>query len=120
MRPATSGSRWLSSQVCTASEVPRPSSFARRTLLACCLVLLAGVVAPVARASAAEPWWTPVGLRGVAVDAVSAGGKRVGGPTGAGPRMRSDDGGLSYAPVSGNPSVQPPAILKSGADSWSI
>src|SRR6202165_4123320 len=120
MRPATSGSRWPSSPVCTASDVPRASSFAQRMLLACSLVVLAGVVKPVAPASPAEPWWAPVGLRGIAVDAVSAGGKTVLVRTTSGTTMLSDDGGLSFASGAGNPPIQPPAVVKSGADSWAI
>src|SRR6202022_4290254 len=120
MRPATSGSRWPSSPVCTASDVLRASSFAQRTLLACSLVVFAGVATPVASVSAAEPWWAPVGLRGVAVDAVSAGGKTVLVRTGSGATLLSDDGGLSFAPVAGSPPLQPPAVVKSGADSWAI
>jgi hypothetical protein len=34
--------------------------------------------------------------------------------------MLSDDGGMTYAPVSGNPPIRPPAILQSGADAWAI
>src|ERR1700694_23965 len=103
-----------------ASDVLGRSSFARRMLVAAHLALLAVVLAPVVRASAAEPWWTPLGLRGVAVDAVSAGGKTVLVHTSAGTTMRSDDSGLHIAPVAGNPPIQPPAILKSGADRWAI
>src|ERR1700674_1305663 len=120
MRPAISGSRWPSSPVCTASDVARASSFARRTLLACSLVVLAGLVTPVAPASAAEPWWAPVGLRGIAVDAVSAGGKTGLVRTGSAATLRSDDAGLGFASVAGNPPIQPPAVVKSGADSWAI
>jgi hypothetical protein len=120
MRPATSGSRWPSSPVCTASDVARASSFAQRTLLVCSLAVLAGVVAPVAAVSAAEPWWVPVGLRGIPVDAVSAGGKTVLVRTGSGTTMLSDNGGLSFAPVAGNPPIQAPAVVKSGADRWAI
>src|SRR4030081_2512729 len=120
MRPAISGSRWPSSPVSTASDVHRASSCARRPLLAVSLVVLAGVVTPVAPASAAEPWWAPVGLRGVAVDAVSAGGKTVLVRTGSGATLRSENGGLTFAPVAGTPPIQPPAVMKSGADSWAI
>ena len=103
-----------------ASDVLRRSSFARRTLVAGGLALVAAVLAPVLHASAAEPWWTPLGLRGVAVDAVNAGGTTVLVHTRSGTTMRSDDSGLHFVPVAGNPSIRPPAIVTSGADRWAI
>src|ERR1700694_1689379 len=103
-----------------ASDVLGRSSFARRMLVAAHPALLAVVLAPVVRASAAEPWWTPLWLRGVAVDAVTAGGKTVLVHTGSGTTMRSDDSGLHFVPVAGNPPIQPPSGVTSGADRWAI
>jgi len=103
-----------------ASDVLRRSSLARRTLVAGGLALVAAVLAPVLHASAAEPWWTPLGLRGVAVDAVSAGGTTVLVHTGSGTTMRSHDSGVHFVPVAGNPPIQPPAGVTSGADRWAI
>jgi hypothetical protein len=93
---------------------------AQRTLIAGGVMCLAAMLTPAVGASAAEPWWTPLGLRGVAIDAVSAAGKTVLVRTGSGTTMLSDDGGMTYAPVSGNPPIRPPAILQSGADAWAI
>src|SRR3984893_15516518 len=120
MRRGTSASRWPSSPVCTASDVPRRAAFARRTLMAGAVMFVPAVLTPAVAASAAEPWWTPLGLRGVAIDAVSAAGKTVLVRTGSGTTMLSDDGGMTYAPVSGNPPIRPPAIVQSGADGWAI
>ena len=102
MQLETSASRLPFSLVCTASDVHRSSSLARRTLVAGIVAVLAAALTPVVGASADEPWWTPLGLRGVAVDAVSAAGKTVLVSTGSGATMLSGDGGVTYAPVSGN------------------
>jgi hypothetical protein len=71
-------------------------------------------------ADAAGPWWTPVAMQGTALRAVSAEGETLVVSTDSGATLKSSDGGATFAAVPGNPQVQAPASVRSGADTWAI
>lgn len=69
---------------------------------------------------AALAWWTPVGLRGVAVTRVSAVGDTISARTGAGATLTSPDAGRTFSPASGNPTFPPTGTVVVGNEVWSI
>jgi hypothetical protein len=69
---------------------------------------------------AAAPWWSPVGLRGVAVTRVSAIGDTITVRTGSGSTLISSDAGKTFAPASGGEDIPPTGSVRVGNESWSI
>lgn len=71
-------------------------------------------------AGAAGPWWAPVGLQGTGLRAISAEGSTLVVRTDSGSTLKSDDAGATFAAAPGNPPVEAPASIRSGADTWAI
>jgi hypothetical protein len=69
---------------------------------------------------AALAWWSPVGLRGIAVTRVSAVGDTIKVRTGSGATLTSSDAGKTFAPANGNESFPPTGTVVVGNDIWSI
>lgn len=78
---------------------------------------------PTPTASAAEPWWVPVGLRGEAVSQVTANGSEIS-VTASGRQLVSHDGGRTFTDGAGPPQAPlPPGIdaeVRSGSDRWAL
>ena len=71
-------------------------------------------------ARAAAPWWTPVGLRGVAIARVSATGDTITVRTKTGSTLISVDAGRTFAPTNGSAELPPTGSVRVGNESWSI
>jgi hypothetical protein len=91
-----------------------------RLLRVTCAVVTALAMLPVAGAAVASAWWTPVGLRGIALTAVAAAGDTITVRTAAGVTVRSGDGGVTFTAAA--PPLPPdlPGVAVSGRDTWSI
>jgi hypothetical protein len=94
----------------------------RRTTIA---AVIAAVVLPAlligsTPVDAADAWWSPVALRGVAITRVSAIGNTIMVRTGAGTTLMSADAGKTFAQVAGNPAFPPTGTVQIGTGVWSI
>ena len=69
---------------------------------------------------AADAWWSPVGLRGVAITKVFATGNTIMVRTGAGATLVSTDQGKTFAPATGNPAFPPTGVVQLGTGAWTI
>jgi hypothetical protein len=70
--------------------------------------------------SAADAWWSPVGLGGQSITKVSAIGNTIMVRTGAGTTLISTDAGKTFAPATGNPAFPPTGTVQIGTAVWSI
>jgi hypothetical protein len=95
----------------------RPRAFRMVVLLAVALSALTIGSTPV---RAALAWWSPAGLRGVAVTRVSAVGDTIMVRTGAGATLTSPDAGKTFTPAGGNPTFPPTGTVVVGNEVWSI
>jgi hypothetical protein len=95
----------------------RPRAFRMVVLLAVALSTLTIGSTPV---RAALAWWSPAGLRGVAVTRVSAVGDTIMVRTGAGATLTSPDAGKTFTPAGGNPTFPPTGTVVVGNEVWSI
>jgi hypothetical protein len=71
-------------------------------------------------ARAAVAWWSPVGLRGVAVTNVSAVGDTITVRTAAGATLASSDAGKTFSAANGNETFPPTGTVMVGHEVWSI
>lgn len=71
-------------------------------------------------ARAAVAWWSPVGLRGVAVTQVSAVGDTINVRTATGATLTSSDAGKTFSPATGNEPFPPTGTVMVGNEVWSI
>jgi hypothetical protein len=71
-------------------------------------------------ARAAVAWWSPVGLRGVAITKVSAVGDTITVRTAAGSTLTSSDAGKTFSAADGNASFPPTGTVTVGNEVWSI
>jgi hypothetical protein len=69
---------------------------------------------------AADAWWSPVGVRGVAITQVFATGSTILVRTGAGTTLMSTDAGRTFAPASDNAAFPPTGTVQIGTAVWSI
>jgi hypothetical protein len=69
---------------------------------------------------AAVAWWSPVGLRGVAVTRVSAVGDTIMVRSSAGATLTSTDAGKTFLAANGNESFPPTGTVVVGNEVWSI
>jgi hypothetical protein len=81
---------------------------------------LAAVVAGSAVARAADPWWRPVALPGVAVTRVSAIGDTILVRTGAGKTLQSIDGGTTFVTAPASAIFPPGGVVAIGDQTWVI
>jgi hypothetical protein len=95
----------------------RPRAFRTAALVAIALSALMIGSTPV---RAALAWWSPDGLRGVAVTRVSAVGDTIMVRTAAGATLTSPDAGKTFTPASGNPTFPPTGTVVVGNEVWSI
>jgi hypothetical protein len=80
------------------------------------MVLLLGG-APV---QAADGWWTPVALRGVAITQVSAVGDTITVRTGTGQTLVSDDAGSTFTSAPSTTLFPEPGVVAIGSQRWAI
>ena len=83
-------------------------------------LMLAALLAGSAGARAADPWWSPVALPGVAVTRVSAIGDTILVRTGAGTTLRSIDGGRTFATAPAAAMFPPTGLVAIGDQRWGI
>ncbi len=86
---------------------------------AACAALTALLIGT-APARAADAWWSPVALRGVAVTRVSAIGDTIMVRTGTGATLRSGDGGTTFAAAPTGAQFPPTGVVAIGAQRWGI
>jgi hypothetical protein len=83
-------------------------------------VALIGLVSSSAPARAADAWWNPVALRGVAVTHVAAIGDTIAVRTGSGATLISTDGGKTFTPTGIGTAFPPTNVVTIGAQRWEI
>lgn len=92
---------------------------ARRFALVAAVVLSA-LIAGGIPARAAVAWWSPVGLRGVAIARVSAVGDAIMVRTTAGATLTSSNAGKTFSPGNGTAAFPPTSTVTAGNEVWSI
>jgi hypothetical protein len=95
----------------------------RRRMIALTAAVCAGLTALLigtAPARAADAWWSPVALRGVAVTRVSAIGDTIMVRTGAGATLLSGDGGKTFSSGPAETPFPPTGVVAIGAQRWGI
>lgn len=83
-------------------------------------LILAAIVAGTGVARAADPWWSPVALSGVAVTRVSAIGDTILARTGSGKTLESIDGGTTFVTAPGTAVFPATGVVAIGDQSWVI
>ena len=73
-----------------------------------------------ASARAADPWWAPLSLRGMAITRVSAIGDTITVRTGAGATLVSTDGGRTFAPAPAGTTLPPTGVTAVGTQRWEV
>ncbi len=73
-----------------------------------------------APARAADAWWIPVGLQGMAVTRVSAIGDTITVRTGSGATLRSTDAGRTFAAAPAGTTFPPAGVAAIGSQRWEI
>ena len=71
-------------------------------------------------ARAADPWWAPLSLRGMAITRVSAIGDKITVRTGAGATLVSTDGGRTFAPAPAGTTLPPTGVTAVGTQRWEV
>lgn len=95
----------------------------RRRVLTLTAALCAGMTALLigtASARAADEWWSPVALRGVAVTRVSAIGDTIMVRTGAGATLLSTDAGRTFSNAPAETAFPPIGVVTIGSQRWEI
>lgn len=92
----------------------------RRIATACAALITFAAVLVTSTTAQAAAWWSPVGLRGVAITRVTATSDSIMVRTGAGATLISTDAGATFAPAPGNPSFPPTQTVKIGNTAWTI
>jgi hypothetical protein len=90
------------------------------TLAAAVGVALIGLVSSSAPARAADAWWSPVSLRGLAVTNVSAIGDMIVVRTGSGATVISRDGGKTFAAAPAGTTFPPTNVVVIGTQRWEV
>jgi hypothetical protein len=83
-------------------------------------LMLAALLAGSAVARAADPWWSPVALPGVAVTRVSAIGDTILVRTGSGKTLQSIDGGTTLVTAPASAIFPPVGVVAIGDQTWVI
>jgi hypothetical protein len=82
--------------------------------------LVTAFLAGSAPARAADAWWTPVGLQGMAVTRVSAIGDTITVRTGSGATLKSTDAGRTFAAAPDGTTFPPAGVVAIGSQRWEI
>jgi hypothetical protein len=90
------------------------------TLAAAVGMALIGLVSSSAPARAADAWWSPVSLRGLAVTHVSAIGDTIVVRTGSGATLISRDGGKTFAAAPAGTTFPPTNVVAIGTQRWEV
>ena len=88
-------------------------------ITAFCALVIASLAAT-APARAAEAWWIPVGLQGMAVTRVSAIGDIITVRADSGATLRSTDAGRTFAAAPAGTTFPPPGVVAIGSQRWEI
>jgi hypothetical protein len=88
-------------------------------ITAFCALVIASLAAT-APARAAEAWWIPVGLQGMAVTRVSAIGDIITVRTDSGATLRSTDAGRTFSAAPAGTTFPPPGVVAIGSQRWEI
>src|ERR1039458_2803119 len=116
MPSLTSRSSSASSRGCMVSDRRRRALI----VAAAAGLMLAALLAGSAVARAADPWWSPVALPGVAVTRVSAIGDTILVRTGSGKTLQSIDGGTTLVTAPASAIFPPDGVVAIGDQTWVI